>query len=181
MWRKDTPILYQINEFIAEMGENFERVMDSYFEVFKEKINNRFWIPPKLVEDYKDDVCFMVDCDKVYIQAVRPRVAWVKPLPYEVNIDESRDIIKTLVNDPIDPKLPTFGTYDEAKRKIELAIKIPQALSRGEKRVAKLKTAEAPLMLTEGKGEDEEEADNEEEESKKRGGTNLKERQGDHH
>ena len=70
------------------MGEIFESIMDNYFEVFKEKMNNRFWITPKLVEDYKDDVCFMVDCDKVYIQVVKPRVAWVKPLPYEVNIDE---------------------------------------------------------------------------------------------
>ena len=54
VWRSDTPILYQINEFIVEMGEKFERVMDNYFEVFKEKMNNTFWIPPKLVEDYKE-------------------------------------------------------------------------------------------------------------------------------
>ena len=72
VWRKDTPILYQINEFIAEMGQNFDKVMDNYFEDFKDKMNNRFRIPPKLVKDYKDDVCFMVDCDKVYIQAVIP-------------------------------------------------------------------------------------------------------------
>ena len=64
------------------MGENFERVLDNYFEVFKEKMNNRFWIPPKLVEDYNEDICFMVDYDRVYIQAVLPTVAWVKPLPY---------------------------------------------------------------------------------------------------
>ena len=149
------------------MGENFERVMDNYFEVFKEKMNNQFKIPPKLVEDYKDDVCFMVDYDRVYIQTVRPRVAWVKPLPYEVNIDETKDIIEAPVNEPIDPKLPIFVTYDEAKKKIELGVKIPQALSRGKKRVAKLKTVVGPLMITEGKGEDEEEPDDEEEESEK--------------
>ena len=61
------PVLYQINEYIAEMGENFEGIMDKYFEAFKEKMNNRFRIPQKLVEDYKDDVCFMVDYDRVYI------------------------------------------------------------------------------------------------------------------
>ena len=107
--------------------------MDNYFDVFKKKMNNRFWIPPKMVEDYKDDVCFMVDCDRVYIQAVRPRVAWVKPLPYEVNIDETKDIIEALVNEPIYPKLPIFGTYDEEKSKIELEIKLHQALSKGKK------------------------------------------------
>ena len=67
VWRKDTPVLYQINEFIAEMGDNFDNIMDNYFEVFKEKMNNRFQIPQKLVEDYKDDVYFMVDSDRVYI------------------------------------------------------------------------------------------------------------------
>ena len=45
------------------MDQNIERVMDNYFEVFKEKRKKRFHIPPKLVEDYKDDICFMVDCD----------------------------------------------------------------------------------------------------------------------
>ena len=129
--------------------------MVKYFEVVKDKMNKRFRIPPKIVEDYKDDFCLMVDCEKLYIQEVIPRVAWVKPLPYEINIDEARDIIEALVNEPTDPKLPAFGTYDEVKKRIELSIKIPQAISRGKKRVAKLKTTEGPLMITEGKGEDE--------------------------
>ena len=90
----------------------------------------------------------MVDCDKVYIQAVRPQVAWVKPLPYEVNIDETRDIIEALVNEPVDPKQPVFGTYDEAKARIELQIKIPQVISKGKRRIAKLKREVGPLMIT---------------------------------
>ena len=49
------------------MGENYVSIMEHYFDVFKEKMNNRFKIPKKLVEDYKDDVCFMVDSDRVYI------------------------------------------------------------------------------------------------------------------
>ena len=49
------------------MGESYTSTMENYFDVFKEKMNNRFRIPRKLVEYYKDDVCFMVDSDKVYI------------------------------------------------------------------------------------------------------------------
>lgn len=48
----------------------------------------------------------MVDSDRVYIQVVKPRVVCVKPLPYEVKIDEEKDIIEALVNEPIDPKAP---------------------------------------------------------------------------
>ena len=51
VWRKDVPVLYQINEYIYEMGENYVSIMDNYFDVFKEKMNNRFRIPKKLVED----------------------------------------------------------------------------------------------------------------------------------
>ena len=167
VWGKDIPILYQINEFIAELGENFDSVLDSYFEEFKERMNNRFRIPPRLVEEYKEEVCFMVDCDKVYIQAVRPRVAWVKPLPYEVNIDETRDIIEALVNEPVDPRQPVFGTYDEAKARIELQIKIPQAISKGKRRIAQLKIEVGSLMITEGKGEDDEEEEETELEKEK--------------
>ena len=86
------------------------------------------------------------------------------PNTYEINIDEAKNIIEVLVNEPAIPNIPPFGTYEEAKKRIELSIKIPQAISRGKKRVAKLRTTEGPLMLTEGKGEDEEgESDDEEE------------------
>lgn len=115
--------LYQINEYIAEMGENYGSIMDNYFNVLKDKMNNKFRIPKKLVEDYKDDVCFMVDCNKVKvnIQAVKARFVWVKPLSYKVNIDETKDIIETLFNELVDH----FGTYEEAKEIIELEIKLP--------------------------------------------------------
>ena len=122
VWRKDVPILYQINEYIAEMGENFDSIMDNYFETFKEKMNSRYRIPKNLVEDYKDDIYFMVDYDKVYIQEVTPRVTWVKPLEYEVNIDDTKFIIEALLNEHVDPKATYFRTCDEAKEIIELEI-----------------------------------------------------------
>ena len=49
------------------MGENYVSIMDNYFDAFKGKMNNRFKIPKKLVDEYKDDIFFMVDCDEVYI------------------------------------------------------------------------------------------------------------------
>lgn len=107
------------------MGKNYDNIMDNYFNLFKDKMNNRFKIPKKLAEDYKDDVFFIVDYDKVYIHAIKPKVAWVKPLSYEVNIDETKDIIEALVNETIDPKAPYFGTNEEAKARIELEIKLP--------------------------------------------------------
>ena len=39
-WRKDVPVLYQINEYILELGEFFYSIIDSYFHNFKDKMNN---------------------------------------------------------------------------------------------------------------------------------------------
>ena len=108
----------------------------------------------------------MVDSDRVYIQVVRPRIVWVKPLPYEVNIDETKEIIEALINEPINPKETIFGTYDKAKARIEVEIKLPQELNKSKMRISKLKIKNAPLMITEGKGEDEEDSKKEDESEK---------------
>ena len=42
-----------------------------------------------------------------------------------MNINETKDIIEALINQLVDPKISYFGTYDEAKAKIELKIKLP--------------------------------------------------------
>ena len=84
-----------------------------------------------MVEDYEHDICLLVDYEKVHIKVVKPRVAWVIPLRYEVNIDDTKDIIEALLNDLVDPKAPYFGTYKEEKARIELEIKLPQEVKRG--------------------------------------------------
>ena len=110
----------------------------------------------------------MVDYDNVYIQAVKSRSVWVKPLGYEVNIDETKDIIEALINEPIYPKDAYFGTNEVEKARIELEIKLPQVVNKGRKRVAKMQT-KVPLMLTKGKEEDVEEEEEEEVPLKKKG------------
>ncbi|GLJ40473.1 hypothetical protein SUGI_0834030 [Cryptomeria japonica] len=70
-------------------------------------------------------------------KAAIPRVAWVKPLPYEINIDEARDIIEALINELAIPNTPAFGTYDEAKARIELEIKLPKAITSTKRKAAK--------------------------------------------
>ena len=119
------------------MGDKFESIMDEYFESFKEIMKNIFRIPKQLVEEYEEDIFFLVDYEKVCIQVVRPRVAWVNPLGYEVNIDDTRDIIEALINELVDPKEQYFGTYVEAKERITIEIKIHQILKRGRKTLDK--------------------------------------------
>ena len=91
----------------------------------------------------------------------------VRPLGYEVNIDDTKDIIEALVNELVDLKAPYFRTYEEEKTIISLEIKILQALKRGRKKFEKVQKEDvksgSPLLLIEGKGDDIEEEEGEEE------------------
>ena len=73
-------------------------------------------------------------------------MAWVKPLDYDLNINDTKDI------ELVDPKATYFGTYDEAKARIELEINLPQLVRRGRKRIEKIiknpKSSSSPLMIT---------------------------------
>ena len=73
---------------IVQLGDNFNSVMTSYFEYFKKSMKARSRIPVSLVEEHSKDLCFLVDVNFTYVQAIFPRVRWLKALPYEVNIDE---------------------------------------------------------------------------------------------
>ena len=49
-WYPNKTIVTQINEFIEQMGDNFDAQMTSYFEDFKNFMKQRMRIPISLVE-----------------------------------------------------------------------------------------------------------------------------------
>ena len=40
-----------------------------------------------LVEKHVNDIFFLVDIDYTYVQVVIPRVRWLRPLGYELDVD----------------------------------------------------------------------------------------------
>ena len=76
----------------------------------------------------------MVNCNEVHIRVVKPRIVWVKPLSYEVNIGDTRYIIESLMNVTAYAKVTNFGTNEETKTKISLEIEFPQILKRRKKK-----------------------------------------------
>ena len=80
------------------MGEKFETILDGYFDEFKGKINNRLRIPKLVVYHYYNHIFFMVDIDYTYAQEVIPRVTWLRPMEYEVNVDEVSTIVTILLS-----------------------------------------------------------------------------------
>ena len=89
--------------------------MTSYFEDFKKSMKQRMRILVSLVEKYVNDICFLVDIDYTYIQAIVPRVRWLRPLGYELDVDQALATITVLLEKEIEKSGKFFGTYDVVK------------------------------------------------------------------
>ena len=81
------------------MVDNFEAQMTSYFEDFKKSMKKRMRIPIFLAEQHINDICILVDIDHTYIQVVVPRVKCLRPLGYELYVDEASTSITTLLTE----------------------------------------------------------------------------------
>ena len=108
-----------------------------------------------MVEKHVNDICFLADIVFMYIQVAIPRVRWLRPLGYEINLDEALATMTTLLVEEMDKEAKPFGTYDIVKSRVEIDLKIAFAMKKKGKMVKKLK---AKL------GVDDEEEDDEEEE-----------------
>ena len=56
-------------------------------------MKERMRILVSLVEKHVNDICFLVDIDFTYI----PRIKWLRPLGYEINVDEASTTITALL------------------------------------------------------------------------------------
>ena len=113
--------------------------MTSYFEDFKKTMKGRMRIPILLVEKHVQDICFLVDIDFTYIQVVVPRIRWLRPLPYEIDVDEALAAITTLLAKDFDKEVKYFGTYDIVKSRVSTDLKIASSMRKKDKIVKKLK------------------------------------------
>jgi hypothetical protein len=53
-----------------------DKILDSgnlIMKTFQNEMKLRFRIAPTIVDHFKNDICFMVDTDRTYIEAVEPR------------------------------------------------------------------------------------------------------------
>jgi len=128
-----------VNEYIDQMGTNFEALMTNYFEGFKKNMKKGLRIPISLVEQHVNDFCFLVDIDYTYIQADIPRIRWLRPLGYEINIDEAFATITALLVEEIDKSALHFRTYDVVRSKVDMKLKKTSTIKRQDKLMKKLK------------------------------------------
>lgn len=161
-WKTNRSVAIEIGEYIEQLGENFESLMTSDFEDFKQSMQKRLRIPVSLVEKHYDDVYFLVDVDYTFVQDATPRVRWLRPLSYEINVDETSAAISALLVEEVDKSAKIFGNYELKKSKITMELKTTLVIKKKDRMVKKIKAkfgegveqkeedsqAQAPLSLT---------------------------------
>ncbi|GLJ36888.1 hypothetical protein SUGI_0745720 [Cryptomeria japonica] len=137
-WELHRPITHQINDFIKKLGDNFNDIMDDYFSKFQEKMHNKYRIPPQLVEKYKDEICFEVDTDYCYVNAMELRTQSLSPMGYEIDFDITQQQIDAYLSLPRHTTELRYGTYEERKEKVKMSIVVPKATRKATKMIKAL-------------------------------------------
>lgn len=76
-------------------------------------MKKRSIIAPALVEKYKNDICFIIETNVTYMEAVEPRVKFIDPMGYEM-IEELIEVYtKIILENDRDEECPRWGTYEE--------------------------------------------------------------------
>ena len=86
-----------------------------------------------------NEIYFLVAIDFTYIQEIIPRIRWLRPLGYELDVDQASTTIKTFLAKDIDKTTKHFGTHDVVKSKVVTDLKTTSAIKRKNKLVKKLK------------------------------------------
>ena len=82
-------------------------------------MKQRLTILVSLVEKHYNDIHFLVDIDYTYIQFVVPTVRWLRPLGYEINVDEASTAITTLLTEETYKDTKPFGTMTLSNQELK--------------------------------------------------------------
>ena len=72
------------------------------------------------------------------MQAATPRVRWLRPLGYEINVDEASTTITTLLVEEVEKNEKIHGNYEVMKSKVEMELKITSTLKKKDRLVKNL-------------------------------------------
>lgn len=93
-----------------------DKILDNgnlIMKTFQNKMKTRFKISPEIVDRFKNGICFMVDTDRKFIEAVEQRETFLDHLAYELIDNIAIGYIDLLPNSRIDQASYRIGTYEE--------------------------------------------------------------------
>lgn len=101
------------------MGEDKEQNIHEYFKALKAKMKKRTRLSQKIVDKYKDNICFVIKKDEIWMEAVIPRTIWVTKMGYETDDHIIETYAKTLLEAPREPQEEVFGSAETIESQIQ--------------------------------------------------------------
>ncbi|GLJ54638.1 hypothetical protein SUGI_1173840 [Cryptomeria japonica] len=135
----DILVRKQLTQLFNTMGENKEKNIHDFFQALKTKMKQRIRLSQKIVDKYKDDICFVIKKDEIWMEVVIPRTIWVTEMGYETDDHIVETYAKALLEAPNEPKEEVFGSAETIESQIQSKkrVKKVEAFVRKESRQAK--------------------------------------------
>lgn len=113
-WNDGKTTMERINQvYMRHLIDKVNESVVLVIKTFQSLMKNRSRIPQSIVEKYKNEICFMVDTDFTYIEAVEPRVEFIDPLGYEIFETEVEEYMNRFLKRKLDIHNNIFGTFEE--------------------------------------------------------------------
>lgn len=82
-------------------------------------MNKRIRLSQEIVNKYKDDICFVIKKDEIWMKVVIPRTIWVIEMGYETDDHIIETYAKALLEAPNKPKEEVFGSVETIESQIQ--------------------------------------------------------------
>lgn len=115
----DISVGKQLSDLFNNMGESKQKNIDEYFQALKARMNKRVRLSQKIVNKYRDDICFVIKKDEIWMEAVIPRTIWVTEMVYEIDDHIIETYAKALLEAPNEPKEEVFGSAETIESQIQ--------------------------------------------------------------
>lgn len=109
----------QLSNLLNSMDENKEKNINEYFQALKARMNARVRLSQEIVNKYKDDICFVIKKDEIWMEAVIQRTIWVTKMGYEIGDHIIETYAKALLEAPKEPKEEVFGSVETIENQIQ--------------------------------------------------------------
>lgn len=124
------------------MGENKEKNINEHFQALKARMNTRVRLSQEIVNKYKDDICFVIKKDEIWMEAVIPRTIWVTEMGYETDDHIIETYVKALLEAPKEHKEEVFGSAKTIESQIQskkIVKKVEATVRRGSRQAKAIK------------------------------------------
>lgn len=75
-------------------------------------MNTRVKLSQAIINKYKDDICFIIKKDEIWMEAVILRTIWVTEMGYEIDDHRIETYAKTLLEALKEPREKVFGSTE---------------------------------------------------------------------